>query len=100
VTARNTDLISRNSVFLWIALATGLLLLVPLVAMQFTAEVNWTLGDFVAMGVLLFGSGTLFVLVARVAPRKYRALIGFAITVAFLWLWAELAVGIFTNWGS
>lgn len=100
MTARNTDLISRNSVFLWIALATGLLLLVPLVAMQFTAEVNWTLGDFVAMGILLFGSGTLFVLVARVAPRKYRALIGFAITVAFLWLWAELAVGIFTNWGS
>ena len=100
MTARNTDLISRNSVFLWIALATGLLLLVPLVAMQFTAEVNWTLGDFVAMGILLFGSGTLFVLVARVAPRKYRALIGFAITVAFLWLCAELAVGIFTNWGS
>ena len=100
MTARNTDLISRNSVFLWIALATGLLLLVPLVAMQFTAEVNWTLGDFVAMGILLFGSGTLFVLVARVAPRKYRALIGFAITLAFLWLWAELAVGIFTNWGS
>ncbi len=100
MTARNTDLISRNSVFLWIALATGLLLLVPLVAMQFTAEVNWTLFDFVVMGILLFGTGTLFVLVARVTPRKYRALIGFAIVAAFLWLWAELAVGIFTNWGS
>lgn len=38
-----------------VALVTGLLLLVPLVAMQFTDEVRWNLADFVVAGALLFG---------------------------------------------
>lgn len=44
----------RKSAFV-IALTTGLLLLVPLVAMQFTDEVDWGGGDFVVAGGLLFG---------------------------------------------
>jgi hypothetical protein len=98
--AKNTDIILQNRIFLWIALATGIILLIPLIAMQFTGEVNWTLLDFVTMGSLLFGTGSMFVLTARKIDQKYRVAIGIGFAIAFLWLWAELAVGVFTNWGS
>jgi uncharacterized membrane protein len=49
------DLISHNSIFAWIALATVAVLLVPLVAMQFTTEVQWDETNFIVMGLLLFG---------------------------------------------
>jgi hypothetical protein len=87
----------KNSVFIWIALATGAILLIPLIAMQFTTEVKWDEKDFIVMGSLLFGIASLFVLAARRAPRKHRLLIGGMFIATFLYLWAELAVGIFTN---
>ena len=91
---KSNDIIMQNKVFIWIALATGLILLIPLIAMQFTNEVNWTLSDFVIAGALLFGTGLMFVLAAR-KTSKYRALIGFALVAALLLVWVELAVGIF-----
>lgn len=93
-------LIVRNSVFAWILLATCLILLVPLSAMQFTTAVNWDLTDFVVMGLVIFSFGSGFVLVARKVPRKYWLVTGFVFAAAFLYVWAELAVGIFTNLGS
>jgi hypothetical protein len=78
-----------------IALATAAILLVPLSAMQFTREVNWTLGDFVIAGVLLMGTGLLFDLAARtIRTRKARVTTIGAIALGFLFVWAELAVGI------
>ncbi|PJJ58605.1 hypothetical protein [Hymenobacter chitinivorans] len=78
-----------------VALATGLLLLIPLVAMQFTAEVNWTLSDFVFAGVLLFGAGLVFVLAARLATNPlYRAAAGVAVAAGLLLVWANAAVGL------
>lgn len=74
---------------------TALLLSVPLVAMQFTPEVDWTAGDFVAAACLLLSAGTALVLgLPRVSsPRGKAALIGFAL--AFLMLvWSHLAVGL------
>ena len=97
---KQTGFIMHNKVFLWIALATGSILSIPLIAMQFTSEVDWTLGDFIVMGTLLFGTGSLFVLTARMIDKKHRAAAGIVFAVALLWLWAELAVGVFTNWGS
>ncbi|HET6633056.1 MAG TPA: hypothetical protein VFG73_10165 [Rhodanobacteraceae bacterium] len=99
----NTDsksILQRNSVFGWIAAATGLLLLIPFIAMRFTSEVNWDATDFIVMGCLVFGIASLFVLTARLTPRKARWPIAVFFVVLFLYLWAELAVGIFTNWGS
>ena len=57
-----------------VALATALILLLPLVAMQFTDEVAWSVGDFVFAGVLLAGTGVLLELAVR-KPRNiaYRA---------------------------
>ena len=90
----------QNKVFLWIAAATGLILSIPLIAMQFKSDVDWGLSDFTIIGILLFGMGSIFVFVARVTPRKYRVLIGLGFIAAVLYIWAELAVGIFTTIGS
>lgn len=97
---KNTDLISQNKVFGLIALVTGVILSIPFIAMQFTNDVNWILSDFVIIGVLLFTMGSLFVVVARVMPKKYRTLIGIGFVLTVLYIWTELAVGVFTNIGS
>ena len=80
-----------------IAIATGLLLLVPLFAMRFTSEVRWGPGDFVVAAILLFGAGMVYTLAARLASSKFsRLLIGLLVLVALLTVWAELAVGLFS----
>ena len=100
MTQKTDDAMLQNSVFIWIALATGAVLLIPLIAMQFTTEVNWDRSDFIVMGSLLFGTASLLVIVGRRVARKHRVLIGSLFIAAFLYIWAELAVGIFTNLGS
>jgi hypothetical protein len=96
----NNELIMQNKVFGWVAAGTAAILAIPLIAMQFSSEWNWNFMDFIVMGTLIFGTGFLFVHVARVTPRKYRTLIGIGFFLGLLWLWAELAVGVFTNWGN
>jgi hypothetical protein len=95
------NLVLQDKAFLWMTLATGLVLSVPLVAMQFTDQVRWSLGDFAVMGALLFGTGSVFVMAARRWPRPAHRLAAWAaLGIGFLYLWAELAVGVFTTWGS
>ncbi|MES2018096.1 MAG: hypothetical protein V4484_16535 [Pseudomonadota bacterium] len=80
---------------MWVVAGAGVLLLVPLTAMQFTAEVDWTALDFVAAAVLLIGTGATYVLVARtINTMRARVIFGFALALAFFVVWAELAVGI------
>lgn len=75
--------------------AAGLLLLVPLIAMQFTDEVNWTAGDFIFAAVLLFGSLGVYELAARTrGGTVYRAAVGVALAAAVLLVWVNGAVGI------
>lgn len=96
---KHNDIIMKNKIFIWMALGTGMILLIPLIAMQFTNEVVWNMFDFIVAGTLLFGAGSLFVFLAR-RMSKYRVTIGILLTISVLYIWAELAVGIFTNWGS
>ncbi|SHL17298.1 hypothetical protein [Hymenobacter psychrotolerans] len=78
-----------------IALATGLLLLIPLVAMQFTQEVNWTFSDFVFAAVLLFGTGLTYVLIARKwNSLTYKLAVGVGVAAGLLLVWANAAVGL------
>lgn len=93
--------ITQNRNILYIALATAAILSVPLIAMQFTSEVVWTLGDFIIAGVLLFGAGLTFELLTRkLQDKKHKVIIGLAVLGVLLYVWAELAVGVFTNLGS
>ena len=73
------------------ALATAILLLVPLLAMQFTDEVVWTGFDFAVAGALLFGTGFLFELALnRASALAYRAAAGLALPL-LLWLaWRQV----------
>ncbi|MBQ5950095.1 hypothetical protein [Massilia sp. ST3] len=95
-TIGNAPLRPVTAGLLRVVLATACLLLVPLVAMQFTREVNWTGSDFVVAGILLGGTGCAWVLLSRLvrAPRE-RKLLGLVLLGALLVTWAELAVGIF-----
>lgn len=89
-------MMTQNKRLKGIVLAVALLLLIPLVAMQFTNEVNWNLFDFVVMGVLLLGTGLMCELVMRKVKNKdYQIGILAVILVALFLIWAELAVGIF-----
>lgn len=97
---KNRSIITQNKIFAWIALGTGLLLLIPLTAMQFNTGVNWDESDFVVVAALVFGIASIFVLIARVLPRKYWVATGILMALVFVYIYAELAVGIFTNWGS
>jgi len=78
-----------------LALATACVLLVPLAAMQFTDEVVWTPSDFVVAGVLLFGAGLTYELVAkRTGNTAYRVAVGLAVATSLILVWMNLAVGI------
>lgn len=94
------DTIMRRSAFAWVALATGIILLIPLIAMQFTTEVDWSAADFAVMGLLVFCTGSVFVLLSRKFARKYRFAIGAIVAVVLGYVWIELAVGVFANLGS
>ena len=72
------------------------ILLIPLIAMQFTDEVNWQLTDFIIFGALLFGVGILIeISLKKLKTSKYKTPIIIAIVILFLLIWAELGVGIF-----
>jgi hypothetical protein len=78
-----------------IALAVACILLLPLVAMQYTDEVDWDLTDFAVAGALLFGAGFTYELVASQAGHiAYRAAVGVAVAAALLLVWMNLAVGL------
>jgi hypothetical protein len=86
----------KNKRLIIILAAMTVLLLIPFIAMQFTNEVDWSVRDFAIMGVLLYGTGILCEIVLRtVKSVPNRILICGAVVVAFLLIWAELAVGIF-----
>jgi hypothetical protein len=78
-----------------VAIITSIILLIPLVAMQYTTEVNWDLGDFIVMGILLFGTGAAFVILTAYSNNYIHKLaMVFAIGATFLMIWSNLAVGL------
>lgn len=90
------NMIMHNKRLTGIVLTVVLLLLTPLIAMQFTNEVNWSLSDFVVAGVLLLGTGLMCELVMRKIKKiEDRIAICVALLAALLLIWLELAVGIF-----
>lgn len=89
-------MIMQNRRLIGIVITVTILLTIPLIAMQFTNEVNWTLSDFIVAGVLLYGTGLLCEFVMRkVTKTEHRIAICALILVLLLLTWVELAVGIF-----
>lgn len=89
-------MITQNTRLIGILLIAVLILLIPLIAMQFSSEWDWSLFDFLVMGTLLLGTGLMCELVLRqVKKTAYRVAVIVGILGALLLIWAELAVGIF-----
>ncbi len=89
---RSNELFNKS--FRWVMIALGLLL-IPLVAMQFTDEVNWNLSDFLVMGGLITGLGILYEWLSMKSGQKvYRYAAATGLLAAFLLVWVNGAVGI------
>ena len=85
----------RNKRLIGIVIAVALLLLVPLIAMQFTNEVTWSPFDFVVAAVLLLGAGLACEIALRVVKKTQHRVIACAVILVLLFVvWAELAVGL------
>lgn len=78
-----------------VAVVATFILLLPVLAMQFTDEVDWSFFDFVVAWVLLFCTGLTYKLVAgKMGNIMYRAAVGVAVFTALLLVWTNLAVGL------
>ena len=72
------------------------LLLIPLIGMAITDEINWSLFDFIIMGsLLIFLSIGINFVSNRTKNLKNRYLYIGILVLIFTFIWAELAVGIF-----
>ena len=85
---------SRLRPLIWGAAAS--LLLLPALAMRFTAEVDWTASDFMVMGAMLAAACGIYELALWLSGDPvYRAAYGIAVATGFLTVWVNLAVGMF-----
>ena len=89
-------MISRKKRLFAILSGVILLLLIPFSAMRFTDEVNWTVSDFFAAGILLTTTGLICEFV-MINIRKPRVRVSFCLVIfaILLTIWVELSVGIF-----
>ncbi|SHG73147.1 hypothetical protein [Massilia sp. CF038] len=88
--------LSLGSSIALVALGTLTVLLLPLIGMQLTDAIHWTLFDFAVAAVLLGATGLLYVALLRsVRQRRQRYLLGGLLALSLLLIWAELAVGLF-----
>ena len=75
-----------------------MLLLIPFIGMQYSNEVNWSLNDFIIMGVILLSFGIIInKIIYHVGAFKKRVILISTLIILFFLLWAELAVGLFNS---
>ncbi len=97
-TKRSRALLNPWRMLGWGAIAA--LIALPAIAMQFTGEVDWTIGDFVIATVMLGGVGLAFELAVRASgSRAYRGGAAVALGAGLVILWINAAVGIVGNEG-
>lgn len=91
-----TMMITRqNKRLVTILVTAGALLFIPLIAMNFTNEVNWKVFDFIVAGILLFGAGiTLEFILRNIKSQQNRIFLIIGLFLGLMLIWAELAVGI------
>ncbi|MBO6535095.1 MAG: hypothetical protein JJ966_02655 [Balneolaceae bacterium] len=80
------------------AVGASLIVLIPLIAMQFTSEVVWTLSDFIIGWAILFSIGFAYQAIARKSQQvTFKIATGIATFTTLFIIWANLAVGIIGN---
>ena len=73
-----------------------LLLIIPLIGMNFTNDIDWDLSDFIVAGlILLVFSLTANFIILRISNRNRRVVYITILLILFMFIWIELAVGIF-----
>jgi undecaprenyl pyrophosphate phosphatase UppP len=78
-----------------VGIGIAAILAIPLIAMLFTDELQWTLFDFVIAGALLFVAGLTYgFAVSRARNPRDKVAIGIAVAAVLFIIWAQLAVGI------
>ena len=88
--------LNRQKRIIAIAAAVAVILMVPLVGMQFSNEVDWGFFDFVFAGTILFGTGLAYELISSRASNKtaYKVACGIGLGACLLLVWINAAVGI------
>lgn len=77
-------------------LAAELILLVPLIAMIFSDDAQWSVSDFIIVGVLLAGVGIGYqLIVTGIKNNSKQAALGIVLAALMILLWIEMAVGLF-----
>ena len=80
----------------WVVFSPLLLLLLPLIGMFISNEINWSFFDFIIMGILILSLSFSIKQVLKTTKNiNYRILIIAVVLILFLLIWAELAVGVF-----
>jgi uncharacterized membrane protein len=97
--SKSTISVLPNNAFFRILGIPALLLTILFTAMQFSSEMKWDETDFLMLGLLLVGAISLVELAMK-TKGKYRVYAIAAVILGALWLYVELAVGLFTTWGS
>ncbi|MCG5644386.1 hypothetical protein MCN98_06475 [Flavobacteriaceae bacterium LSUCC0859] len=73
-----------------------LLLLIPLFGNIFSKQVNWSLFDFIVMGVLLGLTGlSIHFIIEKLRNKTFKIVTIIFALIIFLIIWVELAVGVF-----
>uniref|UniRef100_A0A7V2ZMN2 Uncharacterized protein n=1 Tax=Ignavibacterium album TaxID=591197 RepID=A0A7V2ZMN2_9BACT len=92
---KTSQILQSRKRLILISLSALMILLIPLIAMQFTVEVKWTISDFVVAAILLLITGlSLELMLRRVKTTKQRVMLSIILFLVFLFIWAELAVGL------
>ena len=74
------------------------LLLIPMATMLISDEINWSIFDFLVMGVLLFSFGvSINIVLKKTKSSKIRITFFTILILIFSLIWIELAVGIFES---
>ena len=74
------------------------LLLIPMATMLIFDEINWSIFDFLVMGVLLFSFGvSINIVLKKTKNSKIRITFFTILILIFSLIWIELAVGIFES---
>ena len=90
----------RRRLLNWILVVIGVLM-IPLISMLWSDQINWDVSDFIIVGAILVGIAIVYeVIIRKSAQVKYRVAVGIGLLGALLLFWVNGAVGIIGHEGQ